>query len=272
MARLRTQRTALTLAMLGASVSFVAPLAGCRGDRTDKRPHRFFPDMDKQPKWKPQSETEFFALQDGSRRSQRVPDEHAIAFGRRSFDPSTYGAEPWASGYMTERASFLAEDDAFYRGKGADGEFIDVMPVDVTPELLALGRQKFEINCVACHGYLGDGQGMVAKAGMSPVPANFHDEKYKDRSQRTAKDGYIYDVVRHGLWNEVTGENRMPSYGHNITPEETWAIIAYVRALQASQDVAIGSASIPEATRVELIRRRPEPKPETAPGAEGGDS
>jgi len=259
----------VTLALLTLALGALAPLSGCRGDRADARPRQFLPDMDKQPKWKPQSETEFFALQDGSRRTQRVPDPNAVAFGRRSFDPSTYAAEPWAAGYMTERASFLAEDDAYFRGRaaGAD-EFLDVMPVEITPELLALGRDKFNINCAACHGYLGDGQSMVAKAGMTPIPANFHDEKYKDRAQRTAKDGYIFDVVRNGLWNEVTGANRMPAYGHNITPDETWAIIAYLRALQASQDMPIDSPAIPEAARAELLRRRPAPEPETPAGGE----
>ncbi len=271
MARPRTNQLLTGLALLGAALAIAAPMSGCRGDRTDARPRRILPDMDKQPKWKPQSETEFFALQDGSSRTQRVPEAGTIAFGRRSFDPATYGAEAWAAGYMTERSSFLADDDAFFRGRepgGGPDDFLDVMPVEVTPEMLALGREKFNINCVACHGYVGDGQGMVAKAGMTPIPANFHDPKYTDRSQRTAKDGYIYDVVRNGLWNEITGANRMPAYGHNVTPEETWAIIAYIRALQASQSMAIDSPAIPESARAELLRRRPEP----APAEDGGES
>ncbi len=272
MARLLTQRAVIgTLALVGVW-SLAAPLAGCRGDRADARPRRILPDMDLQPKWKPQTETEFFVMQDGSARTQRVPDPNVIAFGRRSFDPAVYAAEPWAAGYMTERDSFLADDDRFYKGiDGGPEDFLDYMPVEITPELLALGQAKFNVNCVACHGYLGDGQGMVAKAGMTPIPANFHDEKYKDRSQRTAKDGYIYDVVRNGLWNEITGANRMPAYGHNISPEETWAIIAYMRALQASQSMAVDAPGIPESARAELLRRRPEPEPET-PAEDGGES
>lgn len=272
MARPHAQRLLVGLTLLGGALTLAAPLAGCRGDRTDARPRRIFPDMDLQPKWKPQTETEFFALQDGTFRTQRIPDPNAVAFGCRSFDPATYGAEPWAAGYMTERASFLAEDDAFYRGTdGTPDGFLDVMPLEVTPELLELGRDKFNINCAACHGYLGDGDSMVAKAGMTPIPSNLLDEKYIDRAQRTAKDGYMFDVIRNGLWNEVTGANRMPAYAHNISAEETWAVIAYLRALQASQTMAVDSPAIPETARAELLRRRPEPEPAPEPGTPAED-
>ena len=249
---------------LGAALLAGLSMSACRGDRTDARPRQFFPDMDDQPKWKAQSETEFFALQDGTMRTQREPDPNAVAFARRDFDPERYADEPWAHEYMVQRASFLAEDDAYYTGKSGPDEFIDTIPVSVTREMLELGRKEFEINCVACHGYKGDGKGTVAEAGYAPVPANLLDAKFSDPSQRSAKDGHMFSVIRDGLWNEITGANRMPAYGHNISAEEAWAIVAYIRVLQASQSVSPDDPAIPDSQRSTLMRTRP-----TAPATQG---
>ncbi len=250
--------------LVGAGAALLLPLAGCRGDRTDARPRQFLPDMDDQPKWKPQSETEFYALQDGTRRTQREPDANTVAFGRASFSPERFGAEPWASDYTLERASFLAENEAYYTGKTGPDAFVDSIPTNVTREMLDLGRRKFEINCVSCHGYKGDGKGTVAEAGYTPVPANLLDPKFSDPSQRSAKDGHMFSVIRDGLWNEITGANRMPAYGHNISADDAWAIVAYIRVLQASQNVSPDDASIPDSQRSLLTRSRP-----AAPASEG---
>lgn len=250
--------------LLGAALLAGISMTACRGDRTDARPRQFLPDMDDQPKWKPQSETEFFALQDGTKRTQRRPDPNAVAFARRDFDPVRYADEPWAQDYMVQRASFLAEDDAYFTGKTGPDEFVETIPATVTREMLELGRKQFEINCVACHGYKGDGQGTVALAGMSPIPANLLDPKYTDPAQRISRDGYMFDVIRNGLWNEITGANRMPAYGHNIDAEEAWAIVAYIRALQVSQGVSPDDPEIPDSQRSTLMRTRP-----TAPATQG---
>ena len=250
--------------LLGASALLALPLAGCRGDRTDARPRQILPDMDDQPKWKAQSETEFFALQDGTRRTQREPDANTVAFGRSSFHPERFGAEPWAADYTLERASFLAENDAYYTGKTGPDAFVDAIPTTVTREMLELGRRKFEINCVACHGYMGDGKGTVAEAGYTPVPANLLDPKFSDPSERSAKDGHMFSVIRDGLWNEITGANRMPAYGHNISADEAWAVVAYIRVLQASQNVSPDDPGIPDSQRSLLTRSRP-----AAPASEG---
>ncbi len=257
-------RTGLLLVALGAAV--LAPaLGGCRGDRTDARPRQFFPDMDDQPKWNPQSETEFFVHQDGTRRTQRTPDANTVAFARRSFNPEQHASDAWAKDYTLERASFLAEDDAYYTGQTAPDSFVAVIPATVTREMIELGRQSFEINCVACHGYKGDGQGTVAKLGYSPVPANLLDPKFSDPSQRSAKDGHMFSVIRDGLWNDNTGANRMPAYGHNVSPDEAWAVVAYIRVLQAAQNASFESANLSDAVRSELLRTRP-----AAPASEGG--
>jgi len=256
--------TSIRTALLVGCVLVPMALTGCRGDRTDARPRQILPDMDDQPKWKAQSETEFFALQDGTRRTQREPQANTVAFARRSFDPATHGGETWATDYTVERASFLAEDDAYYTGKTGPDSFVDTIPANVTREMLELGRDNFEINCVACHGYKGDGKGTVAGLGYTPAPADLLDEKFSDPSQRSAKDGHMFSVIRDGLWNDVTGLNRMPAYGHNISPDEAWAIVAYIRVLQASQSASIDDPNLPDSMRSELMRNRP-----AAPATEG---
>src|SRR3954470_16726593 len=84
---------ALALALLGAG------LAGCRGDREEKPPRQFFPDMDDQPKWKPQSQSEFFV--DG--RTMRKPVAGTVPFGRNDFVTDA----PWSKDFMDQRSDLL---------------------------------------------------------------------------------------------------------------------------------------------------------------------
>lgn len=253
----------LTLMLLLAATAVALP--GCRGDRSDKSPRQFLPDMDDQPKWNSQSETPFFA--DGS--SQRLPVEGAVAFGRTSLDPSQYGDKAWAASDMAERARMLHEDDTLYFGvmPGSDhagdaAEFVDYMPVPMTRELIERGRERFTIYCTPCHGYLGDGGGTVAKR-WSLLPANLVGGIYSDRAMRTGKDGYIFHVIRNGLWTPDGETNRMPSYGHAIDEHDAWAVVAYIRTLQASQTQIVDD--LPEA-----LQERLDAMPVDA-ASEGGD-
>ncbi len=235
-----------------------APLAGCRGDRTDKPPRRFFPDLDDQPKWDPQQATQFFV--DGI--VARQTPEHAVAFASVDFDPSAYAGEPWARPYLDLRVDMLAEDDAVYRGVeiGPDGtsSYIDEIPVEVTRPMIERGRHMFDIYCAACHGYLGDGKGMVGQRWNYP-PANLTGDVYRDRANRQGKDGYLFHTIRNGL-DGPDGSNRMPGYGHAIGVMDAWAVVAYVRSLQKAR----GSdwADLPESDREKL----------GAPPASAGDT
>src|SRR5690606_28449424 len=101
-----------------------------------------------------------------------------------------------------------------------------------TRALLERGEERFNIYCAACHGYTGDGAGMVGRRWSIPVPS-YHDPKYSDSAQRTGKDGYLFHVARYGLKNP-DGSTRMPAYGHALDAQDAWAVVAYIRALQAS--------------------------------------
>lgn len=96
-------------------------------------------------------------------------------------------------------------------------------PYALTKEFLVRGHERFNIYCSPCHGRLGDGQGMIVKRGM-PTPPTYHSERL-----RTVKDAYIYDVITNGF-------GRMYGYASRISSEDRWAIIAYVRTLQFSQN------------------------------------
>ena len=204
-------------------------LVGCRGDRSSEPPRQFFPDMDDSPKWKPQSESEFYV--DG--RTMRQPPEGALAFGRQDFDPTVEA--DWASPWLEARAGLLKDDDGVYRGVDADGAWLDTIPatIDVSREFIEHGRVKFDIYCAVCHGVLGDGQGLVAQRWSIPV-GNFHDEKFKDRAEETGKDGYIFNTILNGK-GEADAQT-MPGYSHALSEHDAWSIVAYVRTLQAARN------------------------------------
>lgn len=226
-------RTRMTTGLILAAAGLLAaPLAGCRGDRTDNTPRQFFPDMDHQPKWDPQEATGFFS--DG--RVARVTPPNAVPFGVASFDPLAYAGEGWAASFIAQREAMLAEDDAIYRGieRTPDGAefYIDDIPVRVTREMIIHGRDMYNIFCVACHGYQGDGKGMVGVRWNYP-PANLTGEVYRDRANRQGKDGYLFHIIRDGL-DGPDGSNRMPRYGHALSAMDAWSVVAYLRALQRS--------------------------------------
>ncbi len=128
----------------------------------------------------------------------------------------------------------LRNDDAFFRGMNSKGEFIKKMPVEITMQLLDRGEQRFNIYCSPCHSRLGDGKGIMVSRGYVPPPS-FHTDLI-----RNMPDGQIFDVITHGIRN-------MPAYRYQVPPADRWAIIAYIRALQRSQDATI--KDIPEERR-----------------------
>ncbi|HEY6333373.1 MAG TPA: cytochrome c [Blastocatellia bacterium] len=99
---------------------------------------------------------------------------------------------------------------------------INYFPIAVTPRLVSRGQERFNIFCSPCHSYLGDGQGMIVKRGFRQPPS-FHIDRL-----RQAPVGHFFDVITNGF-------GAMPDYAEQITPQDRWAIIAYIRALQLSQ-------------------------------------
>jgi len=117
----------------------------------------------------------------------------------------------------------LREDIIYYNGKNPDGSLVKKNPRPLTLELLNRGRQRFNIYCSPCHDLTGSGQGIVVKKGFLPPPT-FHQQRLRE-----VEDGHIFDVISNGLRN-------MPTYRHQIPVADRWAIVAYVRALQRSQN------------------------------------
>ncbi|MBC7835215.1 MAG: cytochrome c [Phycisphaerales bacterium] len=248
---------------LGMGLGSVLVLGGCRGERSEEPPRQIFPDMDDSPKWKPQSGSDFFV--DG--RIMRPNVAGTVAWGR-STDPN----DP-------RRAAMLKEDDAFYHGTDGAGAPVAYIPAGAFEAIapgaadsqaaitaaITRGRQRFDIYCSACHGYQGNGKGEVG-VRWSSLPANFHDEKFKDRSVETGTDGHIFQVIRNGLIDQ-TGAVKMPPYGHAVNEADAWAIVAYVRTLQASWTISLEGMS--QEQRSELERSRP---PEVIPAAPAAGS
>lgn len=229
MERIRTTLTGVLLAAAGLALTL--PMAACRGDRSEKPPRQFFPDMDDGPKFRPQEETPFFA--DG--RVMRAPEGGTVAYGLFAFTEESLPADAdWSTAFLRERGDMLRENVEMYTGLNADGTPVAMMPMAINNELLARGEERFNIYCAACHGYAGDGQGMVGRRWSAPVPS-FHDAKYKDRAEPTGGDGYLFHIARNGL-KHPDGRYRMPGYGHALTAEDTWAIVGHIRVLQQAFD------------------------------------
>src|SRR5215468_7311867 len=94
-------------------------------------------------------------------------------------------------------------------------------------EILDRGESRYNITCLPCHGKLGDGNGMIAMRGFRHPPT-YHQDRL-----RSAPTSHFYDVMTNGF-------GAMPSYAEVVTPEDRWKIIAYIRALQASQNAKAG--------------------------------
>jgi mono/diheme cytochrome c family protein len=129
-------------------------------------------------------------------------------------------------------------DEAFYTGR-VNGAPVARIPVPITPALLKRGRERFNIFCTPCHGYLGNGEGMVVLRGFQHPPS-YHIDRLRE-----APDGHFFDVITHGL-------GAMSSYATRVAPVDRWAITAYIRALQLSQNAKIDV--LPPAEREKLMR------------------
>jgi mono/diheme cytochrome c family protein len=117
------------------------------------------------------------------------------------------------------------------------GQWGDGMPVPVTAAFLARGQERYQINCAVCHGATGNGQGVAAKYGWGAI-SNLQQDMY-----RKMADGEIYNTVAYG-------KGTMMGYGANLSLEDRWAIVAYVRVLQRSQRTSL--TDVPEAEQSTL--------------------
>jgi cytochrome c553 len=124
----------------------------------------------------------------------------------------------------TVARGMLREDDHLYRGKDAGGAFVSGMPGGVTVDLKFIehGRDRYQIYCAPCHGAVGDGNGITKRYGMGATPT------YHDPRLRSMPDGEIFNTI-------TNGKNTMLPYADKLSPQDRWAVVAYVRALQRAQ-------------------------------------
>ena len=120
----------------------------------------------------------------------------------------------------------IKQDTVFYTGKIGEEEFVPEMPIEVTRAVLLRGQERYDIFCSPCHAADGYGNGMIVQRGFNQAPS-FHDQRLRDET-----DGYYYDAISNGF-------GVMYGYASRIPPDDRWAIIAYVRALQYSQNVNV---------------------------------
>src|SRR5512139_1484149 len=132
----------------------------------------------------------------------------------------------------------LKADAAFYTGKSRDG-LVDQLPVPLTKELLARGRDRFEVFCTPCHGRVGTGDGAVTKRGMRPPPS------YHIPRLREAPLGHFFDVITNGF-------GIMPAYAEQVPAADRWAVAAYIRALQVSQGIPVAELTPDERTKLDV--------------------
>jgi mono/diheme cytochrome c family protein len=130
----------------------------------------------------------------------------------------------------------LKEDDAYFTGT-RNGEFVNVVPRTVDRKLLERGRERFDIYCAPCHDRLGEGRGMVVRRGF-PQPPSLHLDRLRE-----AKPGYVFDVITRGF-------GRQPDMAAQIPVADRWAIVAYVKVLQYSQNAPL--SAVPAADRQKL--------------------
>jgi mono/diheme cytochrome c family protein len=129
----------------------------------------------------------------------------------------------------------LHEDSYLYTGKIGNNPG-DYMPFQLTPSLLARGEERYNIFCAPCHSRLGDGNGVVPARGFPRKPPSYHVDRL-----RKAPLGYLFDVMTNGF-------GAMPDYASQISARDRWAIVAYVRALQLSQDAT--AADVPQGQNI----------------------
>ncbi|HEY3965292.1 MAG TPA: cytochrome c [Planctomycetaceae bacterium] len=188
----------------------VALLAGC--DRLD---------MYDQPRYEPLEASDFFS--DGL--SARQPVEGTIPRGGlRDDEPFFTGKEAGKFVGQIPEAAFQAIHARDPRR--FDQPYGETSQADLRRALLERGQERFKIYCSVCHGQLGDGDGMIVRRGFRKPPS-YHIDRLRE-----APAGHFYDVMTNGF-------GAMASYANRIDVSDRWAIVAYVRALQLSQNARL---------------------------------
>ncbi len=175
-----------------------------------------------------------FALVLAGCRSDMQETPEAKTFRPSRFFDDRMTARPLVAGTVPQGP--LADDEVLYNGT-SNGELTTVFPFPITRDILLRGQERFNIFCAPCHGRTGDGDGVIVQRGFRHPPS-YHQDRL-----RKAPVGHYYDVITHGFGS-------MYDYADRTTPRDRWAIIAYIRALQLSQNATI--ADVPGEKRGQL--------------------
>jgi len=219
----------LTVAML---LSLVVVL-GCRQE------------MAEQPKYRPLESSSFFP--DG--RSARPLVQGVVARGHLRNEPHFFFGQQSPAQQRLRIAALVGvgAQDPFSSGALSitQSPFVETFPEPLTHQVLLRGQQRFQIFCAVCHDAAGYGNGIIVQRGFTRPPS-YHEDRL-----RAAPVGYLYDVI-------TKGYGSMPSYAEQIPPRDRWAIVAYLRALQLSQNARL--ADLPATNRQAAERALEEPR------------
>jgi mono/diheme cytochrome c family protein len=194
---------------------------GFRGSHFRKPPLYIFPDMERQPKLRPETANAFF--DDGM--SSRLPVAGTVARSQ-AIQVGDQRVYPWQETPVTTG-----------RVTGTTN-FVELNPMPVNAELLQRGQQVFDIVCAACHSKVGDGNGTPKRIGAMLIIGNLHDKRIVELT-----DGELFNTVSYG-------KGQMQGYAGTMSVQDRWAAIAYLRALQLSR---LGSTNdVPESAREAL--------------------
>jgi mono/diheme cytochrome c family protein len=176
-------------------------------------------DMYDQPRYKPMARSDLF--DNGT--SVRVPPEGLAAYAQGPFSGTSSGRIGTED--MARRTAALAAQS---------------IPYPITRQLLLRGQERYAIYCMPCHSPAGDGDGLIARRGF-PHPPSYHIDRL-----RQAPDRHFFDVISNGY-------GIMYSYADRVEPEDRWAIVAYIRALQLSQHVDVHDLPADLAARLPIL-------------------
>jgi mono/diheme cytochrome c family protein len=123
----------------------------------------------------------------------------------------------------------LHEDELLENGT-VDGKAVDLFPTEIDAAALARGRERYDIYCAPCHARTGDGDGMIVRRGF-PRPSSLHEPRL-----RAAPAGYFVETAANGF-------GRMYPFADRVSARDRWAIAAYIRALQLSQNASLSDAA-----------------------------
>ena len=176
-------------------------------------------DMQDQPRYKAYKKSDFFGENDP--RAMRDLPEGTVARGLLKENKAFYtGKKENADPNIQVQTTIDASGNTLVSSFPND---ITEIPMPVTEEVLNRGQERYNISCIVCHGPTGNGDGMVVRRGFSKPPT-YHDDRL-----RNAPVGHFFDVITNG-WG------KMNSYAAQISVADRWAIVAYIRTLQISQN------------------------------------